>query len=83
MQVRASTAGWIANLPFCGLSEVVFGPDYMFAALFSPLTEDTAAADFCRRKAFQVLHTRSVSCCAWSVMPLCLAPCLQSFSQLD
>ena len=55
MQVRASTAGWIANLPFSGLSEVIFGPDYMFAALFSPLTEDKAAADFCRRKAFQVL----------------------------
>eukprot|EP00891_Asterochloris_glomerata_P004796 jgi/Astpho2/4796/Aster-00341 len=56
LQVRASTAGWIANLPFCGLSEVVFGPDYMFAALFSPLTEDTAAADFCRRKAFQAFE---------------------------
>ena len=66
MQVRASTAGWIANLPFNGLSEVIFGSDYMFAALFSPLTEDKAAADFCRRKAFQVLRTGAVSCCAWS-----------------
>ena len=67
VQVRASTAGWIANLPFSGLSEVIFGPDYMFAALFSPLTEDKAAADFCRRKAFQVLRTGAVSCCAWCI----------------
>ena len=66
MQVRASTAGWIANLPFTGLSEVIFGPDYMFAALFSPLTENKAAADFCRRKAFQVPQTRAVSFCAYA-----------------
>ena len=82
VQVRASTAGWIANLPFRGLSEVIFGPDYMFAALFNPLTEDKAAADFCRRKAFQVLQTQAVNCCAWSIMLCAWQPVDKAFLNL-
>lgn len=55
VQVRASTASWVANLPFLDLCQLKQDDTTLFLACFEPQNSNKAAAAYASCKAYQVM----------------------------